>query len=75
MEHGARRLQAAMTSAVMTLLAGAAALGQSEGTGGRCVPLSERAGRELSAATFLRVHVHHARKEDPSRRCASFRTV
>jgi quercetin dioxygenase-like cupin family protein len=47
MGYRAPRLQAAVASAVMTLLAGAAALGQSEGTGGRCVPLSERAGREL----------------------------
>ena len=47
MRQRARRLLAAMASAVMILVAGAAALGQTEGTGGRCVPVSERAGREL----------------------------
>jgi quercetin dioxygenase-like cupin family protein len=35
-------LGSAITVAAMTL-----AIGQSEGTGGRCVPVSERAGREL----------------------------
>jgi quercetin dioxygenase-like cupin family protein len=43
----ARKLQVAMASAAITFVGGAAALGQTEGTGGRCVPVSERAGREL----------------------------
>jgi quercetin dioxygenase-like cupin family protein len=47
MRRSARRLLVAIASAVMILVAGAAALGQTEGTGGRCLPVSERAGRDL----------------------------
>jgi quercetin dioxygenase-like cupin family protein len=51
------RVLATIAWAVTILTMAQTALGQTEGTGGRCIPISERAGRELGCFITLKQEV------------------